>query len=163
MEYAIEAVALFNPSIVPALIQEGAPPGGLRFLMSLRATGEGHLSSIVFRTGIIDAAGDVAARRSGAVQPDAESDLARRVPQVDLSPRPGGASGFPKSNFKPILDRLGERFTRDQLSEAIEAERQARGIIGVSGIEHRLADLGSRGSTTSSIYRTHLSARRPRS
>ena len=59
MDYALESVALFNPSIVPALIQDGVPPGAIRFLMSLRATGEGHLSSIVFRTGIIDAGGDV--------------------------------------------------------------------------------------------------------
>ena len=59
MEYAIEAVALFNPSIVPALHQEGVPAGSVRFVMSLRATGEGHISSIVFRSGVIDANGDV--------------------------------------------------------------------------------------------------------
>ena len=41
MEYAIESVALFNPSIVPALNQEGVPPGGIRFLMSLRASAKG--------------------------------------------------------------------------------------------------------------------------
>ena len=54
MEYAIEAAALFNPSIVPAPEQDGLPPGSTRFLMSLRATGEGHISSIVFRRGVID-------------------------------------------------------------------------------------------------------------
>ena len=66
MEYAIESVALFNPSIVPAFVQDGVPPGGIRFLMSLRAIGEGHLSSIVFRTGVIDAAGDVRLDPPGA-------------------------------------------------------------------------------------------------
>src|SRR4030095_12232713 len=55
MEYAVEAAALFNPSIVPAINQMGLPRGRMRFLMSLRATGEGHLSSIVFRVGVIDA------------------------------------------------------------------------------------------------------------
>src|SRR6187549_613155 len=55
MEYAVEAAALFNPSIVPTINQEGVPPGCTRFLMSLRATGEGHLSSIAFRVGMIDA------------------------------------------------------------------------------------------------------------
>ncbi len=44
MEYAIESVALFNPSIVPGLYQDGVRAGGVRFLMSLRATGEGHIS-----------------------------------------------------------------------------------------------------------------------
>jgi len=57
MEYSIESAALFNPSIVPHPNQEGAPPGGVRFIMSLRATGEGHVSSIVFRTGVIRADG----------------------------------------------------------------------------------------------------------
>jgi hypothetical protein len=54
MEYAVESAALFNPSIVPALDQTGLPSGSTRFLMSLRATGEGHLSSIVFRRGVVD-------------------------------------------------------------------------------------------------------------
>lgn len=54
MEYAIESAALFNPSIVPDPDQTNVPEGGIRFIMSLRATGEGHISSIVFRSGIID-------------------------------------------------------------------------------------------------------------
>jgi hypothetical protein len=55
MEYSIESAALFNPSIVPHPDQNGLEDGSLRFVMSLRATGEGHLSSIVFRSGILDA------------------------------------------------------------------------------------------------------------
>src|SRR5439155_14335290 len=54
-EYALEAAALFNPSIAPHPDQSGLPPGALRFVLSLRATGEGHISSITFRTGIVDA------------------------------------------------------------------------------------------------------------
>ncbi len=53
MEYSIESAALFNPSIVAHPDQTGISPGELRFIMSLRATGEGHISSIVFRSGII--------------------------------------------------------------------------------------------------------------
>ena len=59
MEYAIESAALFNPSMVPAIDQAGLPSGSVRFLMSLRATGEGHVSSIVFRRGVVDANGRV--------------------------------------------------------------------------------------------------------
>ncbi|MBF0239391.1 MAG: glycoside hydrolase family 130 protein [SAR324 cluster bacterium] len=55
MEYSIESAALFNPSIVPHPDQSDLPRGSMRFVMSLRATGEGHISSIVFRSGIIDA------------------------------------------------------------------------------------------------------------
>jgi predicted GH43/DUF377 family glycosyl hydrolase len=53
-EYSIQAAALFNPSIVPHPDQHGLKPGKQRFVMSLRATGEGHISSIVFQTGIVD-------------------------------------------------------------------------------------------------------------
>ena len=52
-EYALEAAALFNPSMVPHPSQAGCQPGEVRFIMSLRAVGEGHLSSIEFRTGTI--------------------------------------------------------------------------------------------------------------
>src|ERR1035437_6515245 len=54
-EYSLEAAALFNPSIVPHPDQSDLPPGGLRFILSLRATGEGHISSITFRTGLLGA------------------------------------------------------------------------------------------------------------
>ncbi len=53
-EYSIEAAALFNPSIIPHPDQGDLKPGMLRFILSLRAAGEGHISSIEFRTGIID-------------------------------------------------------------------------------------------------------------
>jgi predicted GH43/DUF377 family glycosyl hydrolase len=54
MEYSIESAALFNPSIVIHPDQANLFAGSIRFIISLRATGEGHISSIVFRTGIID-------------------------------------------------------------------------------------------------------------
>src|ERR1700684_4574942 len=52
-EYSLESAALFNPSIVPHPDQSDLPSGALRFILSLRATGEGHISSITFRTGVI--------------------------------------------------------------------------------------------------------------
>jgi predicted GH43/DUF377 family glycosyl hydrolase len=54
-EFSIQAAALFNPSIVPHPHQHGLQPGQQRFVMSARATGEGHVSSVVFYTGIVDA------------------------------------------------------------------------------------------------------------
>jgi predicted GH43/DUF377 family glycosyl hydrolase len=59
-EYSFEAAALFNPSIVAHIDQTGVPDGGLRFLLSLRAVGEGHVSSLTFRSGLIAADGSVA-------------------------------------------------------------------------------------------------------
>jgi predicted GH43/DUF377 family glycosyl hydrolase len=59
-EYSLQSAALFNPSIVPHPDQQGIPDGALRFIMSLRATGEGHVSSIEFREGMIRVDGDIA-------------------------------------------------------------------------------------------------------
>jgi predicted GH43/DUF377 family glycosyl hydrolase len=58
-EYAFEASALFNPSIVRHPDQTGMRDGKCRFILSLRAVGEGHISSLTFRTGLIDADGNV--------------------------------------------------------------------------------------------------------
>ena len=58
-EYSLESAALFNPSIVMHPDQSDAPDGAMRFILSLRGVGEGHISSIEFRTGIIDAEGEI--------------------------------------------------------------------------------------------------------
>jgi len=59
-EYSFEASALFNPSIVRHPDQTGAPKNGCRFILSLRAIGEGHISSLTFRSGTLTADGEVA-------------------------------------------------------------------------------------------------------
>ena len=79
-EYAIEAAALCNPSIVAHPDQAGTAAGSLRFVMSVRGIGEGHRSSIGFRTGVVDAAGGVTI--------DAPAPFAtRRIGQVDAARR----------------------------------------------------------------------------
>jgi predicted GH43/DUF377 family glycosyl hydrolase len=118
MEYAVEAAALFNPSIVATINQMGLPPKCTRFLMSLRATGEGHLSSIVFRVGVIDAdnritmentAPNVRALRS---VPNAEFETGiLRNALADL-----GALG----PFEcVVLDKLGETFSMGELEQVL--------------------------------------------
>jgi predicted GH43/DUF377 family glycosyl hydrolase len=59
MEYSFESAALFNPSMVFHPDQSGAPENGLRFILSLRAVGEGHVSSLTFRSGMVTADGQV--------------------------------------------------------------------------------------------------------
>jgi predicted GH43/DUF377 family glycosyl hydrolase len=58
-EYSVESAALFNPSVVIHPDQKGVDKGSQRFVMSFRATGEGHVSSIEFRSGIVDANDDI--------------------------------------------------------------------------------------------------------
>ncbi len=117
-EYALESAALFNPSIVPHPDQTGTAPDALRFILSLRATGEGHISSIEFRTGMIAA--------DGAVTVDIPP---RHVTAPDLNPDPT----FRRSAFlrklretelnTPFADWLAESlpdtFTRSQLDLAL--------------------------------------------
>lgn len=59
MEYSIESAAIFNPSIIEDFNQTFLSKGEKRVILSFRATGEGHLSSIVFRRGILDANNDL--------------------------------------------------------------------------------------------------------
>jgi len=75
MEYAIESAALFNPSMVPAIVQDEAEVGSTRFVMSLRATGEGHISSAVFRRGVID--------RDNQIRIEPVSQYSRRLHVVE--------------------------------------------------------------------------------
>ncbi|MEN2792076.1 glycoside hydrolase family 130 protein [Sphingomonas oligophenolica] len=73
-EYSFEAAALFNPSIVPHPDQSGIAPGAVRFVLSLRGTGEGAVSSITFRTGTFSADGalTIAPPSRWAVSPQIE-------------------------------------------------------------------------------------------
>jgi predicted GH43/DUF377 family glycosyl hydrolase len=129
MEYAIESAALFNPSMAPAVDQVGVPPGSMRFLMSLRATGEGHLSSIVFRRGVVDASGGVSIDPPGqysrtlAASPADSFEKAYFVHELHTL-------GAWHDRTQATLDLLGDRFTRAQLSDAID---QVRANAAVSG------------------------------
>jgi len=58
-EYSIQSAALFNPSMVPHPDQSGLKAGQLRFIISLRSVGEGHISSIEFRSGVVDEKGNL--------------------------------------------------------------------------------------------------------
>lgn len=80
-EYSFEASALFNPSIVPHPDQSGAPEGGRRFILSLRAIGEGHVSSLTFRAGTIAADGSLTVDRTARLA--SSPRISRRVAGPD--------------------------------------------------------------------------------
>jgi predicted GH43/DUF377 family glycosyl hydrolase len=83
-EYSFEAAALFNPSIVPHPDQNDMPDGTIRFVMSLRGVGEGHVSSITFRTGAFNQAGQL------QIDPPSAKVISPRVENI-----PGGAAEDP--------------------------------------------------------------------
>ena len=114
-EYAIEGAALCNPSIVAHPDQAGTVAGGLRFVMSVRGIGEGHRSSIGFRTGVIDATGGITIddpapfATVGAAEP-ALLDAAVFRSELTRVDDAGEAADY-------VLDRLGERFTQAALDQ----------------------------------------------
>ncbi len=123
-EYSIESAALFNPSIILHQNQHNLPAGAVRFIMSLRATGEGHVSSIVFRSGVITS--------DHQIQVDPCSRLAsptRVVPdkQYDkpLFRRKLKDIGVPDEAIDPVLNRLIDSFTLAQLEHAVTEARDA--------------------------------------
>ncbi len=122
MDYALESVALFNPSIVPAILQDDMPPGSLRFLMSLRAVGEGHISSIVFRVGVIGGDGDVRLDPPGSYTKPLKATVPDQFDKATYR-RDLTVMSVPREHFQPILDRLPDRFTLKQLADAIDATR----------------------------------------
>jgi len=119
MEYSFQSAAMFNPSIVRHPDQSTAPPGGVRFLMSMRAVGEGHVSSVVFVSGAITARHKLTVdplERMNArakIAPDREylkSLFARKLREIHAG---GQAAAI-------ILAELPERFTLEQLEECVE-------------------------------------------
>jgi predicted GH43/DUF377 family glycosyl hydrolase len=116
-EYSFEASALFNPSIVRHPDQTGAPKDGCRFILSLRAVGEGHISSLTFRSGTITADGSI------AVDPTAR--LAALPTVRSLTSTPNG-------------DEVEVIFRDDDLSERIIfpiTDSQANGIEDARFVE----------------------------
>jgi predicted GH43/DUF377 family glycosyl hydrolase len=118
-EYSIESAALVNPSIVAAPDQSGLADGELRFVMSLRSIGEGHTSSIEFRTGVIS--GD------GTARLDVPSEYAvtgTRNPhdhQKSLFTAKLDDLGMMNDVEEAVLTRLRDRFSIAELEAAIQA------------------------------------------
>ena len=122
-EYSLEAAALFNPSIVPHPDQDGLPAGSLRFILSLRATGEGHISSITFRTGVIDV--------EGRIQVDTPSRYVTtpdHIPPISYDKaifwRQLQELGIADNIAETILKTLGPGFTVDELTQEVQYLRR---------------------------------------
>jgi predicted GH43/DUF377 family glycosyl hydrolase len=117
-EYALEAAALFNPSIVPHPDQDGVEPGGLRFVLSLRATGEGHVSSIEFRQGVVSSGGEITIEPAGRYV---------TLPEVVLNPTYRKQQfliklhemGFQNPGSQDVLAALSDDFTRSALTQSV--------------------------------------------
>jgi predicted GH43/DUF377 family glycosyl hydrolase len=125
MEFSIESSAFFNPSIVEDPDQTALGEGERRFIVSFRATGEGHISSIVFRSGVIDKYNNLTFKSPGDLLdiPEAvkmhtyeKSSFSEKLSEMDVHMDLIGL----------VMDRLGDQFTyeelRDRIAETIEKE-----------------------------------------
>ncbi len=117
MEYAIESAALFNPSIVPHPDQSTAKDDELHFIMSLRAVGEGHISSIVFRSGMINAEGEITFEPSSSFvkTPEIENPVYRKKLFTLKLEEMNACTKIARY----ILEQLPEQFSYDELKEQI--------------------------------------------
>jgi predicted GH43/DUF377 family glycosyl hydrolase len=137
----VEAAALSNPSIFLAPDQSGLRAGETRIAMSLRSIGEGHISSIEFRSGTIDAQGNVRFEVPGAYPTTArhrsgtyvKEIFREKVIELHVNAEVAGR----------VLDPLGEEFTLDELNEQIalvnRTEDNAHEISQATGTLHWLA------------------------
>ena len=130
-EYSLEAAALFNPSIVAHPDQTGVDEGSLRFILSLRATGEGHISSIEFRTGVIGPEGDVTIDPSSSYVTAAQPapDPTYEKADIRLKLRDVGCLN---ACTNEILKPLPASFPRSRLEKRIELYRRRRSRLGES-------------------------------
>ncbi len=132
-EYSVEGAALFNPSMVPSPDQRGLQPGESRIVMSLRAVGEGHLSSIEFRSGVIGAAGaltfDPVGQRliTGTRTPPAHYDRRQFTAKLD-------ELGAANELSNAVLVPLPQHFTLAELEHSL-ATLDARGLAPAISFE----------------------------
>lgn len=121
-EYSLESAALFNPSIVPHLDQTNLPAGALRFIISLRATGEGHISSITFRAGVVhaDQRIEVSAPSSFLTEP---RQIPNTVYQKELFTRKLAELGLTGEFTWRVMHPLGESFALRDLRGSLQAEQ----------------------------------------
>ncbi len=117
-EYSLEAAALFNPCVVVHPDQTELPAGSTRFVLSLRATGEGHISSITFRTGVVDSANQVtiSAPTRFVTEPRLVTDT--RFPKARFELQLA-EMGFAGDYARRVLLVLGEEFTLAELQSAL--------------------------------------------
>jgi predicted GH43/DUF377 family glycosyl hydrolase len=128
-EYALESAALFNPSMVWHPDQSTMPPGSKKFILSLRATGEGHISSITFRSGVIDRDCRIVLDPTPrfVTTPDMEPNTQY---EKDLFQRKLVELGFANGFVEQTMTLLDDYFTFDQLQAAVNTvRRQQRGRL----------------------------------
>jgi predicted GH43/DUF377 family glycosyl hydrolase len=125
MEYSIEAAAFFNPSIVEHPDQSEILPSEKRVIISFRATGEGHISSIVFRTGVLDRNNNLTIEQVGNMLEEAEHIRLHTYNKDSFRNKLDEMQHF-RDLIPPglILDKLNDTFSYSELEKCIEEAKK---------------------------------------
>ncbi len=119
MEYSVESAAFFNPSVIEDPDQSGLNDGDKRIIVSFRATGEGHISSLVFRRGIIDKKNNLKFQPSGKLIDEAErvknykynkKKFEKKLEEMDV----------PRNLYCMVLDELPDKFLYPEIRKIVE-------------------------------------------
>ena len=126
-EYSIEAAAFYNPSIVEDPYQGNLLPGQMRVILSFRGTGENHISSIVFRSAVLDENNDIEIETPGNLV-----DVPEVVKRYQYRKREFldklEEMHIQKDVVQEIMNRLGERFSYRELQNSIDETRGSRQV-----------------------------------
>ncbi len=145
-EYSVEAAALFNPSVVPHFDQDGLPEGDARLIVSLRGIGEGHISSLIFQTGVWHADGTITLDPRGGLATGPKTVL----PDLD-GPKRTAELTFPDV---PICDRVIYPFLPSQ-GRGIEDARFCRFVDDDGQVDYRCTFTAFDGSDhRQSVFKT---------
>ncbi|HWV29542.1 MAG TPA: hypothetical protein VN038_07810 [Dyadobacter sp.] len=120
MEYSIEAAAFFNPSIVADPDQSGIEPGETRVILSFRATGEGHISSIVFRSALIDQNDDIVIETPGRLLDSPEHVRNHIYKKKSFLSKLGEMQDLDNLAYATLERKLTETFTYEELKRYVE-------------------------------------------
>ncbi len=123
MEYSIEAAAFFNPSIIEDPDQSSVGRGEKRIIISFRATGEGHISSIVFRSAIIDRANRITVETPGRMLDSPEHVRNHIFKKGSFLRKLREMQNFKDVAYSLISEKLTETFTYEELKRYVEEVR----------------------------------------
>jgi len=129
MEYSIESAAFFNPSIVEDPDQSELGPDEIRVIFSFRATGEGHISSIVFRSGILDKNNNLIIEPVGKMLAEADR-IKRHIYNKESFIKKLDEMHEFDNKISPVflLEKLRDNFTYGELKRAVEETRKTHDL-----------------------------------
>lgn len=123
-EYSIESAAFFNPSIVEDPDQSELSKGEKRVILSFRATGEGHISSIVFRSGILDENNDLRVEKVGEMLDEAENIKRFSYDKNSFLVKLNELQDNNETITSALFNKLGDNFTYGELKKSVIATKK---------------------------------------